>query len=444
MKYSILLLSFVIQISLNAQSVERLDTFMQHLDKHKQYMGSVSIKSGDKPALTWYSGYSNVNNDVPITKESTFRIGSISKMFTAVMILQLVDEGKLSLSSTLDLYFPEFPRAKEVSIEQLLRHRSGIHNFTNDLEYTSYMETAQTRDEMLAHITRNGYDFEPGEKAEYSNSNFILLGYIIEQLTSSIYSVQLEDRICMPLKLTQTKAGFPGKADKNEVLSYENYGLIWKLASNTDLSIPHGAGMVISTTKDLTSFISGLFQGKLIKPETLEKMTTLVEGFGMGIFPIPFGQRMAFGHNGGIDGFQSTLAYFTDDSTSMAICLNGVRFDMNEMAIGVLSSYYNLPYDLPDFEYTVKKFSAEEIALYEGVYSSPSFPLKITIQGDGGALMAQATGQSAFPLNPDGELSFRFEPAGIKLKFKPSADGKKMQGFILNQMGSQTTFSREE
>lgn len=444
MKYALLLLSIAFQATLKAQSVALLDTFMRHLDKHKQYMGSVAIKSGDKPAVAWYSGFSDVNEKLPITSESTFRIGSISKMFTSVMILQLVEEGKLSLSATLDMYFPEFPRAKEVNIEQLLRHRSGIHNFTNDLEYPTYLGNAHTRDEMLAHITQNGFDFEPGERAEYSNSNYILLGYIIEQVTGSTYKEQLEKRICQPLKLNQTKAGFPGKADKNEALSYENAGTRWDPATNTHMSIPHGAGMVISTTKDLTTFIRSLFQGKLIKPETLKKMTTLEDGFGMGIFPIPFDDRLAFGHNGGIDGFQSTLAYFPDDSTCIAMCLNGVRFDMNEMAIGVLSSYYNLPYEMPNFEYSVKVFSEEEIAQFAGVYSSPGFPLKITIQGKDGVLTAQATGQSAFPLNADGEFAFRFDPAGIKIKFKPAADGKKMMGFILNQMGSQTTFSREE
>jgi D-alanyl-D-alanine carboxypeptidase len=440
----ILLLALSFQLSVNAQSVALLDSFMNHLSTHKQYMGALSVKSGNKDPLSWYSGFSNLEAGRPINKESTFRIGSISKMFTAVMILQLLDEEKLSLSNSLHLYFPEFPKAKEITIEHLLRHRSGIHNFTNDPEYLEYMTIAQTRDEMLAHITAKPFDFEPGEKAEYSNSNYVLLGYIIEQLTSSTYAQQLEARITKPLKLTQTSAGFPGPAGINEVLSYEYSGTRWDKATNTDLSIPHGAGMVISTAKDLNNFIRGLFQGRLIKAETLVKMTTLVEGFGMGIFPIPFGNRMAFGHNGGIDGFSSTLGYFTDDSTSFALCLNGSRFPMNDMAIGALSSYYNAPYEFPDFELSAKRFSAEEMVLYEGIYSSLEIPLKIEIKGLDGVLMAQATGQNAFPLTPNGVLDFRFDPAEIKMKFNPSTEGKKMLGFTLNQTGSLFNFSREE
>lgn len=439
-----LLLTMSLQMSVMAQSAALLDSFMNHLSANKQLMGTLSIKSGNKEPLSYYAGLSNVETGQPITKESTFRIGSISKMFTAVMILQLLDEEKLSLSNSLHLYFPEFPKATEITIEHLLRHRSGIHNFTNDPEYLDYLSKAQTRDEMLAHITAKGFDFNPGEKAEYSNSNYILLGYIIEQLTSSTYAQQLKERIIEPLKLNQTKAGFPGPADKNEVLSYEFGGNRWENATSTDLSIPHGAGMVISTTKDLNTFISGLFQGKLLKAETLAKMTTVVDGFGMGVFPIPFGDRLAFGHNGGIDGFSSTLAYFPEDSTSFALCLNGVRFPMNDIAIGVLSCYYNLPYEFPNFKMSSKRFSVEEMALYEGVYSAQGISLKIEIKGNDGILMAQATGQGAFPLTPNGDLDFRFDPASIKMKFKPSAEGKKMTGFTLNQLGSTTNFSREE
>ena len=154
------------------------------------------------------------------------------------------------------------------------------------------------------------------------------------------------------------------------------------------------------------------------------------DGFGLGIFKIPFYERSAFGHNGGIDGFSSSLTYFPDDKVAVAFCSNGLNYKMNDILIGILSCYYDKPYKFPDFK-TVE-LPTEKLTAYEGEYSSEQIPLIITVKRDGNKITGQATGQPAFPLDAISETEFRFDQAGIVMIFNISAAGE-VNGFTLKQ-----------
>lgn len=217
---------------------------------------------------------------------------------------------------------------------------------------------------------------------------------------------------------------------KNEASSFEYADGKWVMLPETDMSIPGGAGAVISTTPDLTAFITALFDVKLITESSLKNMTTLKDGIGLGIFKVPFFERSAFNHNGGIDGFSSSLAYFPEDKVSIAFCSNGLNYTMNNILIGLLSSYFGKPYKIPDFK-TVA-LPAEKLASYEGEYNSEQLPLVITVKRDGDKLTAQATGQPAFTLATISESEFRFDQAGIVMIFNISEKGE-VKGFTLKQ-----------
>jgi len=346
-----------------------------------------------------------------------------------------VEENKLDLNQTIDKYFPSIENAEKIAIKYLLNHRSGIHNFTNDLSYLEWNTQAKSEKEMLEIISKAGSDFEPNSRAEYSNSNFVLLSYILERVWGQPYAEILQQKIVDPIGLEHTFFGGQINTDNNECKSYKFAGS-WNLQDETDTSIPLGAGGIISTPIDLTKFGDALFTGKLLKPESLELMKTIKDNFGYGLFQIPFYDRASYGHNGGIDGFSSSFAFFEDGNISFALTSNGSNFINNNIAIAVLSAVFDRPYDLPTF--TTYDVSNEELEKYVGVYASKEIPLKITITKENKTLIGQATGQPSFPLEATEKDKFKFEQAGVVLEFDPSE-----QTMILNQGGAQYTFMKE-
>ncbi len=419
----ILLLLVVVSYSgmICAQSINKpkLDSLFSLLAEKNKAMGSVAISKNGKVLYSNAIGYSSISEreNKPATTKTKYRIGSISKMFTAVMIFQLIEEKKIKLNETLDTYFPGIPNAKKITISNLLNHRSGIHNFTDDEEYANYMTLPKTEDEMLAIISKNKPDFEPNEKASYSNSNYVILGYIIEMITKKPYATNLTERITSKIGLTDTYYGGKTNIANNESYSY-TYTNQWDIEPETDMSIPGGAGAIVSTPIDLTKFIEALFSYKLVSTESLSRMKTMTDNYGMGMFQMPFYTRKGYGHNGGIDGFGSTVGYFPEDTLAIAYCTNGQVYGINDILIGVLSIYFNTEYTLPIF--STIQIKPEELDNYTGTYSSPELQISISVTKNGSTLMAQATGQPAFPLEATAPGIFSFGRAGIVLEFNTS------------------------
>jgi D-alanyl-D-alanine carboxypeptidase len=405
---------------LDAQTFNKakLDSFFYALNVHNKGMGSAAIASNGEVVYQDAIGYSQVNGDAktPATVKTKYRIGSITKMFTATMIFQLIEEGKLSLNTPLATYFPQMPNATRITIGEMLDHRSGLHNFTNDSLYRTYMTRPQTEAAMLAIMAKEKPDFEPDTKAQYSNTNFVLLGYIIEKITGRPYREELKKRVTSKIDLTDTYYG--GKADvaNNEAYSY-SFMDKWQQQPETDMSIPGGAGAIVSTPTDLVKFITALFDGKLISAGSLEQMKTMRDNYGMAMFVIPFYDKKSYGHTGGIDGFSSMLAYFPEDKLAVAYISNGTVYTTNDVMIAILSIYFNKPFTIPEFKTIAVKTS--DLDKYTGNYSSAQMPLKIAITRNNNILMAQATGQGQFPLEAVSATKFVFSAAGITMLFDP-------------------------
>lgn len=417
----------------------KMDSLMNAIASNNQGMGSLAIMKNGKLLYTRAIGYRNIEGDNKTAADyaTKYRIGSISKMFTATMIFQLIDEHKLALDTKLSVFYPKVPNAKVITISDMLSHRSGIFNFTNNSEYMLWNATPHTHEQMLDIIIKGGSSFKPGTRADYSNANYVLLGYIIEKVTGHTYKEELEKRITSKAGLANTYYG--GKIDpaKNEAYSYTQRGSKWEKEIETDMSIPGGAGAVISTPADLDLFITSLFTGKLISKKSLDDMLTIKDHYGRGIFEMPFGSKKGYGHTGGIDGFSSSLGYFPDDSLAVAYINNGQVMLTNDIMIGALSIAFNETYKIPDF----KSFDVPEATLksYTGVYSSTKIPLKITVTLSGKTLSAQATGQRALPLTATSETTFEFAAAGIVMIF--NAEKNTME---LRQGGGFYEFTKDK
>jgi len=415
----------------------KMDSLFAKIDTEKQGMGSISISRNGEPVYQNTFGYADVAEDIPANATTIYRIGSISKTFTSAIIMQLVEEEKLALATKLNEYFPQIPNADKITVEQMLRHRSGLFNFTSAEDYTEWMEEPKSQEELLQKMIDNGTVFEPGEKAEYSNTNYVLLSYIAEKIDDAAFADILKGRITGPLQLEHTYYGGKINPQENEARSYTLQD-DWQLATETDMSIPVGAGALVSTPTDLTTFFNALFSGEVVSESSLKEMTDLVDEIGLGMFQIPFHDKRAFGHGGGIDGFRSNAAYFPSDSVAIAYTSNGVEVGINDILIGALSIYFGRDYEFPEFK-PRPKLSSEDLDAYLGVYSSPTFPLKVTITKDGNSLIGQATGQPSFTLKAYEIDKFRFDAAQLKLEFIPEED--KM---ILRQGGGEFELTKEE
>lgn len=418
-KKSIYILLFLIlssKLLAQNQKFSGLDSLFHLLDKNNRFMGTLSIAENGKIVYSKSIGKDVVASGKESDNTTKYRIGSISKMFTACLIFTAIEERKLNLNETIYRYFPKIKNAKKITIGNLLNHRSGIHNYTNDTSYFRYYTQQKSQDELLNIIASAGSDFTPNNKAEYSNSNYVLLTYILQIIYKKSYEELLFSKIIQKIGLKNTYLGKKINPENKECFSYQYAGK-WEKEKETHSSISLGAGGIVSTPEDLLSFISNLFDSKIISTKSLEKMKTLQDGFGMGIFSVPFYNELGFGHTGGIDGYSSFLYTFPDKKISIALTSNGSRFSINDIAIAAMNANSNLPIKLPSF-YTME-ITTKDLDKYLGTYSNAEMPIKIVITKEGQTLMAHATGQASFSLEPTAKDSFEFLAAGIKIIFTP-------------------------
>jgi D-alanyl-D-alanine carboxypeptidase len=440
MRRTIKLTTFIIILStLNsfgqAFNGARLDSLFKALSANQRAMGSVSVSRGGRVIYSKAFGFAKLAGAPQRANTLTqYRIGSISKMFTAVMIMQLVEEHKLKLITPLSQFFPQVPNAAKITIDELLSHRSGIHNFTDDADYNTYSLHPVSKAGMLSKITRYRPDFNPGQKSYYSNTNYLLLGYIIEQLTGKPYSTELQLRICNKIGLQHTHCG-TDKPQANEALSYNFNGYKWMEVPRTELSVTGGAGAVVSTPTDMAAFISALFRGKLINQVSVGVMCTVTGKLGRGMVQIPVADQTAYGHFGMVDGFKNTLLYLPQSDVALAACFNSANTNdnavVNQTLMVILSQLYQSP-TLP----------AAQLAKYEGTYSSPQLPIKIVLRAVNGRLVLQSGNRPALILESISPTRFRFSRGDMTLDFTILGNNQ-VREFTLKQANSVYGFVRE-
>jgi len=397
---------------------EKLDTYFDVLVSKNRFMGSVAIAQGDNVIYSKSVGFVDAEQGLKANDDSKYRIGSISKTFTATLTLKAVEEGKLSLNETIDKYFPTIINADIITIEHLLRHRSGLHNHVDEFVNSNRHTQPITEKEMIEVIIKGGSDFAPDTRMAYSNPNYTLLTYILEKIYEKPFSKILEEKIINPIGLKNTYMDGKINTSNNETNSYIFLNNSWKLAPELDVSQALGAGAIISTPTDLVKFSYALFSGKLISENSLTKMQTIKDHYGMGIIQIPFYDKTGFGHTGGIDGFRSVFAYFPTGEISFAYTSNGMNHSGNDISVTLLSAAYDKPFEIPEF--ITYELSDEDLDKYLGIYSSKQLPLKMTITKANKQLFGQGEGQPSFPLDAIGKDKFEFKQAGIVMEFNPT------------------------
>jgi CubicO group peptidase (beta-lactamase class C family) len=387
---------------------DTLDTFLDRLAAKQKGMGSLAILKDGQPLYRHAFGYSSVDgeNRRPSTTATKYRIASITKTYTAVMIYQLVEEGRLTLGDTLDRFFPQVPNASRITVAQILGHRSGIHDLEAD---GSWGKRPRTKDDIVARIAQGQPDFEPDTQHRYSNAGYILLGYIVERAGGQPYRDALTARITSKLGLHDTYFLDRGTADagRNESLSYRYIGG-FKEAAELDFSVPGGAGSIVSTPTDMAVFIQALFDLKLVSKERLAQMSTMRDGEGMGMEPFSFAGLTCLGHTGGSGSSGAWLMYCPADRLALAYATNMKIYPVVDIVRGIVDVYRHRPFEIPTFE--AVQVSPEVLDRYVGVYSAPGAPVKLTITRQGPTLYFQPGTQSAVPLEATAQDAFKIDP----------------------------------
>jgi CubicO group peptidase (beta-lactamase class C family) len=407
-------------------NVKKLDSLFDALENHGLANGSIAISVNGKIAYQRAIGFAMMDGDKTIKPDinTKYRIGSITKEFTAVMIFQLIEEGKLSLDKTLATWFPQLPNANKITIREMLYHRSGLHDYTHDTNYPEWIDKPKTHDEMLAIIASKGSDFEPGSKADYCNTNYLLLSYIIEKIDAMPFAQAVEKRITSKLGLKNTYYAMPISIERNEATSYKYADSSWKKEKQTDPTIHCGAGSLVSMPTDLTIFIQNLFNGKLISRASLDSMKTMIDGYGMGMFPYDFNNVKGYGHGGRVEEFYSWVWYYPEKKLAISYITNGILFPRTDIMNGIRKICFNDDYTIPFSKPVV--LTSKDLDKFSGTYSSNDLPFKVVCKKDNNKLIFEAAGRSMeaepvstyYFMNLKTGSFFEFVPAKEELQIK--------------------------
>lgn len=420
--FLLFLLSLFISSSIAQLQTASLDSLFDSLEKRELAFGSALIihenAVQDESILYRRSvGYSRIEGDskIPSDRVTRYKIGSVSKMFTAVMIFQLIEEKKLKLDQKLSKYFPAIPNADKITIAHLLNHRSGLHDYTKDTDFENWMSSPKSREQLLQLIIDKGSDFEPGTKVEYCNSNYLLLSYILESATGLSYDKNLEARITSKIKVWN-KAFIKSE---NQSLSYKYNNGVWKPVTETHCEIHSGAGNIVSTPLGIGSFIQMLFDGQLIQPSSLTKMTTLTEGYGMGIFPYDHGSVKGYGHNGRIEEFYTAVRYYPEKKLTIVYITNGINFPRADILESMIKASFGERIEIP-FSKAVSISDS-----YAGTYTAEHMP-EVTVSVQNQKVIAETQG-ARFELEPVIKNYFMHSLTGYYFEFVPAENALRIK-----------------
>ena len=407
----------------------QLSQFMDSLEVKEKFMGTLLIAENGEPVFQRSVGFADISTNKPIEIDSKLRIGSVSKMFTTVLVFQAIEAGKLSLDQKLSDFFPLIQNSGKISISHLLHHRSGIFNFTSRIDYEIYRINPHSEDQLLSMMTEGGSVFEPDSKAEYSNSNFVLLTFILEKVNNKPYQTLLQDQILKPLKMNNTYVFGPVSIGSGEAKSYLYNGQ-WVEDKETHPTVPLGAGAITSTATDLHTFATALFGGKLISSMNLDLMMEIRDGYGRGMFLFPYYDRESYGHTGGIDGFRSFLGHFPEDNVTLVLLSNGMNYNSNDILLAALNSNFGKEWKMPDFSELV--ISEELLAKYSGTYVSSQIPLQLTVENKSGRVAIQLTGQPQAVLQATAEHTFELKAVSATFIFDPDQNQVTLKQGLAN------------
>jgi len=398
-------------------------------------------------------GLANIGDRVPVAPQTKFRIGSMTKQFTAAAILKLREQGKLNLDDKLSKFIPDYPRGDEVTIHHLLTHTSGIHNCTSKPDFLQNVGVYHEPEYWIKSSENDPYDFDPGQKWNYSNSGYVLLAFIIERVSGEKYEDYMRETFFEPLGMTNT-----GVCNSSAILEHEACGYTYqdgqvKKALYWDMSNGYGGGNLYSTVGDLYRWNEALFNGKALNKASLEAAFTPVhtaddntprfDGYGYGFIIQKLGGLNEIAHGGGLHGFSSYMLRIPKENLTVAVLLNTFPESPPGMHWGLaeeIARLYLTDKMEPAPTFVVDKtVSPRAYDACVGRYLdmlSPSGILLVSKVGD--RLFARCGGHADFEIFPTSETEFFSKTADEQITFVKDEKGAvikavhRLSGLILH------------
>jgi CubicO group peptidase (beta-lactamase class C family) len=413
--------------------VTRMEQIIQAYVPSK-FMGTVLVAQDGKVLLDKAYGFANLEWDVPNTPTTKFRLGSITKQFTAASILLLEERGKLKIDDPVKKYMADAPAAwDKITIFHVLTHTSGIPSLTSFPDFESHEAQAMTPEKLVEWFRDKPLEFEPGTKWNYSNSGYILLGYLIEKISGQSYSDFVQQNIFTPLGMRDS-----GYDSNSAIIAHRAAGYTPGKngpinAGFVHMSIPFSAGALYSTTEDLLRWEQGLFGGKVLAAPSLARMTTPFKqdyAFGLGVSTN--NGHKTISHNGGIEGFNTALTYYPDDKLVVAVLANLNGPFAGQIAANLGKVAHGEKVVLPTERKEIK-VSPEILKQYVGTYElTPKFSLAITLED--GQLISQGTNQEKVPMFAESETMFFLKLVDAQIEFVKNEKGE-VANLVLHQNG---------
>jgi CubicO group peptidase (beta-lactamase class C family) len=383
---------------------------------------SIAVARGGRIVHAAGYGFSDLENRLPATPETVYRVGSISKQFTAAAVMRLAEEGRIHLDDPLTNYLPDYAAAEDVTIESLLNHTSGIRNYTTMQSWWEKMTTELTPELLVAVFRDEPFDFPPGTSFSYSNSGYAVLGLIVERVSGAPFGGYLQEHVISPLGLGSTSYCDDEALIPDRSRGYKVVGGRFLNADYVSMSQAYAAGAVCSSATDLVRWFHALSTGDVLSSESYERMTrpgalrdgTRIE-YGYGLAVSYLDGRRRINHVGGTLGYSSQIAHYPDDDVTIVVLTNTESSNAASLESAIARAVLDLG------EATSKDILLEpsELARYAGKYdiglttvkvSAKEGRLHIGVQVPGLAreyrLLYQ--GEGVFRAEADDEVSVQF------------------------------------
>ncbi|MGH8290299.1 MAG: serine hydrolase [Steroidobacteraceae bacterium] len=424
----------------------KIDQYMRASVKVDHFMGAILVAQHGRLIVAKGYGKANLKLGIPNTPDTEFRIGSVTKEFTATAILLLQARGKLNFEDPVCKYVPDCPADwQPIRIYNLLTHTSGIPNFTSFPNYRAVEKESITPARLIALFKDKPLDFKPGAKFSYSNSGYEVLGYIIERVSGESYSQFLERNIFQPLGLRATGYDSSHPAPRTHAQGYFYTPKGYEPANFVNMTVPYSAGALYSTVLDLYKWDQALDAGRVLPANLRNDMLSphVAAGpnshYGFGWIISSLSGHKEIWHNGGIEGFTTHNSWFPNDDAYVIVVDNMTSPDMDDIGSSLAAILFGKRYDMPK-AYTPIKLPPATLQKYVGQYElGPHFILTLRRTGD--QLTAQGIGQQALPIFPASKDLFFWTVVHASVSFIRDEHGQ-VTGLVLHQGGRAIHASR--
>ncbi len=402
----------------------RFEEYMKKCVEVKHFCGTVLVSKGNDTLFARGYGFANAEHEVPNTTQTKFRLGSITKQFTAMAILILKERGKLTIEDPIGKYFDDGPKAWEkVTIHHLLTHTGGVPSYTDDLSYSMKMMMPETVKSMIARFRDKPLDFKPGERFHYSNSGYFLLGAVIEKLSGKSYEAFLKEAIFEPLGMKDTGYDHAATLLPARASGYNLNDSGLTNAAYLDMTQPYSAGSLYSTVEDLARWDRALRDGKLISKESYAKMYAPAKSnYAYGWMVTTSKGRKQIEHGGGINGFVTEILRYPDQGICAIVLCNVLPQDPAKVAHDLAAIALGDSYDLPKVR-KVAKVDPKIFDAYVGRYQVGPNAIG-TFSREGDRLILQITDQPKFEVFAESETTFFVKVVDAVITFVKDDKGK--------------------